>query len=295
MLRKILSLLGIAAEKEYSVQEATMTSVFYIVAALLFAGGMFVLRGATAALEFMAGYLVEKALSIDNLFVFMMLFSLFGVSTRDQRRILSLGIVGALVLRGAMIAVGSMLLHAFPALSYLFGGFLIFTAYKMLVQSETEDVNPNGNPLVRLVTRVLPLADGYDGEGFFVRQAGRLLATPLFLVLIIVEITDVMFAFDSIPAVLAVTRDPFIVLMSNAFAVMGLRAMYFVVAGLLERLRYLKPALAVVLTFVGMKMLLSNAYEIPVAVSLLVTVAILAVAVALSQIGNVALTRRAIN
>jgi len=283
MLSKVLALLGIEAGRELTTREAAVSSAFYVAAAMVFAAGMFFLRGANPALEFLTGYLLEKALSVDNLFVFMILFSMFGVSGAAQRRILSLGILGALVLRGAMIGAGTALLHVIPAVSYLFGGFLIYTGYRLAAERESEGFDPRSNPLVRLAKRLLPVADESEGEALVVRRAGKLVMTRLLLVLAVVEITDLMFAVDSIPAVLAITQDPFIVFTSNAFAVLGLRALYFVVVGLLDRLRYLRQALAGILAFVGLKMLLADVYEVPVLISLAVTVLALAVAVMLSR------------
>lgn len=282
-LSKVLTVLGIGGERAFSTREAAVASVFYVAAALAFAAGVFVFRGADPALAFLTGYLLEKALSVDNLFVFMILFGLFGVSGAAQRRVLSLGILGALVLRGAMIGAGTTLLHLIPAVTYLFGAFLAYTAYRLAVDHESEGFDPRSNPLVRVAMRCLPVADDADGGSFVVRRAGKLMMTRLFLVLVIVELTDLMFAIDSIPAVLAITQDPFIVFTSNAFAVLGLRALYFVVAGLLDRLRYLRQALAGILGFVGLKMLLADFYEIPVLISLAVTVLALAVAVMLSR------------
>lgn len=283
MLSKVLTLLGIGGERELTAREAAVASLFYIATAMAFAAGVFIFRGADPALAFLTGYLLEKALSVDNLFVFMILFGLFGVSGPAQRRILNLGILGALVLRGAMIGAGATLLHLVPAVTYLFGAFLTYTALRLVVDREGEGFDPRSNPLVRVAMRCLPVADDADGGAFVVRRAGKLLVTRLFLALVVVELTDLMFAVDSIPAVLAITRDPFIVFTSNACAVLGLRALYFVVAGLLDRLRYLRQALAAILGFVGLKMLLADVYEVPVLVSLAVTVLALAAAVMLSR------------
>jgi tellurite resistance protein TerC len=230
------------------------------------------------ALEFLTGYLIEKALSVDNLFVFALIFTMFAVPGKYQHRVLFWGVLGALVMRGVFIGAGAALLERFHWLIYVMGAFLIFTGIKLAVQKETE-IHPERNPLVRFFSKLFPVTKTYHGESFFVRTNGALAATPLFIVLLIVESTDVVFAVDSIPAIFAVTRDPFLVYTSNVFAILGLRSLYFLLAGALDKFHYLKPALAVILSFVGLKMLVSNFVKVPVGVSLGVIAGLLAVAV----------------
>jgi tellurite resistance protein TerC len=244
--------------------EAGIWSVVWVVLALAFAGGIWrywswwnpehASEGAEKSIEFITGYRIEKSLSVDNLFVFLVIFRYFGVPGHLQRRVLAWGILGALMLRAVFILAGAALLHRFDWMSYVFGGFLIFTGCK-LFRSVEDDVDPSRNPLLRLARRLLPLVDDYESSRFWVRRAGRWYATPLPLVLLVVESTDMVFAVDSIPAIFGVTRDPFIVYTSNVFAILGLRALYFLLAGFLGMFQYLKVGLAVVLVFVGLKML----------------------------------------
>jgi len=241
--------------------------------------------GGTAAVEFFAGYLIEKSLSLDNIFVIALIFAYFKVPRENQHRVLYLGILGALILRGIMIGVGAAMIRRFDWMSYVFGAILLVTAARMLF-SDHDKVEPEHNPLVRLARRMFPVTDRFRGEHFFVRENGRRMATPLLIVLIVIESTDVLFAVDSIPAVFAVTRDPFIVFTSNVFAVLGLRALYFVLADIIDRFRYLKVSLVVVLAFVGTKMLLSHRVPIPTLVSLGVIAAILTTGIVASVIVN---------
>jgi integral membrane protein, TerC family len=266
---------------EISVKEALLTSAAWIALALAFNVGVYFWRGGETALQFLSGYLIEKSLSVDNIFVFILVFAAFGVPAAHQFRVLFWGVLGALVMRGALILAGSALLEHFHWVIYLFGAFLVLTGAKMAFGKEAEP-HPERNPLVRLARRVLPMTDGFEGGKFFVRRSGALAATPLLLVLIVIETTDLVFAVDSIPAVFAVTEDPFIVYTSNVFAILGLRALYFALAGVVAKFRYLKPALALILAFVGAKMLLSGLVHIPTAASLAVIGGILAAAVALS-------------
>jgi len=243
------------------------------------------LSGRQAALQFLTGYVVEKSLSLDNIFVIALIFGYFHVPLPFQHRVLFWGILGALVLRGAMILAGAALLDRFDWMVYVFGGFLIVTAVKLLV-SRHENLEPERNPLIRLARRVFPVTDRIEGPGFFVHQGGRRAATPLFLVLLLVESTDVVFAVDSIPAIFAITRDPFLVFTSNVFAILGLRSLYFALAGLLHRFRYLKSGLVFVLAFVGVKMLLSHHHPIPTPVSLAVIGGILGVGLIASLVAS---------
>lgn len=236
------------------------------------------LTGRQAATQFLLGYVLEKSLSVDNIFVIAMIFAYFRVPVEMQHRVLFWGILGAVILRGVMIALGVALINRFDWVTYVFGALLIYTAIKMVTLRQ-ETVDPAQNPLVRLARRWLPVTDTYHGSRFFVREGGRRIATPLFLALLLVESSDVMFAVDSIPAVFAVTRDPFIVFTSNIFAILGLRSLYFVLAGYMAKFRYLKSALVFVLAYVGVKMMLSNHYHIPGEVSMGVILGILAVGI----------------
>jgi tellurite resistance protein TerC len=234
-----------------------------------------------AGLAFLTGYLIEKSLSVDNLFVIAVIFTAFGVPRAYQHRVLFWGILGALVMRGTMIGAGTVLLHQFHWIIYIFGGFLLFTGLKMLLTKERE-VDPRDSRVVRAMRRILPITEGYHGQHFFVREAGKLAATPLLVVLALVEATDMVFAVDSIPAIFAVTKDPFLVYTSNVFAILGLRSLYFVLSGMMGRFRYLKPALAMILIFVGAKMALVEVYNVPAACSLAVVIFILATALVAS-------------
>ncbi len=275
--------LGIFHRKahEVSLREALSWSVVWISLALLFNLGIYHFWGSEKALEFLAGYLIEKSLSVDNIFVFLMIFSYFAVPARYQHRVLFWGILGALVMRAIFIAAGAALLSAFHWIIYVFGGFLIITGIKMLFAGD-EKLEPERNPAVRLLRRVMHVTSDYHGQRFTIRTDGRLYATPLLLVLVVVETTDVIFAVDSIPAIFAVTSDPFIVYTSNVFAILGLRALYFLLAGVMEMFRYLKVGLSFVLCFVGVKMLLVDFYKIPIGVSLGAVAGILAVSILFS-------------
>jgi tellurite resistance protein TerC len=283
--------LGVFHRKAHvvSVREAALWSAVWIALALLFNAGLWWLRGPGPALEFFTGYLIEKSLSVDNIFVFALLFGSFGVPAAEQHRVLFWGILGALVLRAAFILAGAALLAHFHWVIYLFGAFLVVTGLRMaLARSANPDQLRDGepdlarHPVLRLVQRVLPVTPHYEGDRFFVRRGGRLLATPLFLVLVMVETSDLIFAIDSIPAIFAVTSDPFLVYTSNVFAILGLRALYFVLAGVMGALRYLKLGLAAVLVFVGVKMTLVDLYKIPPSLSLAVIATLLAAAVGAS-------------
>jgi tellurite resistance protein TerC len=263
------------------VKEAMIWTVVWVVLALLFAGGIWRFQGTEPALQFVAGYLIEKSLSVDNLFVFLVLFSYFKVPPVYQHKVLFWGILGALVMRAALIAVGAVLIARFHWTMYLFGAFLVFTGIKLAVQ-KGEGIHPEHNPVVNLVRRILPVSKDYSGSHFFIKENGRRFATPLLLVLLTVEFTDLVFALDSIPAIFAVTPDPFIVYTSNVFAILGLRSLYFALAGIMDLFHYLKHGLAVVLVFVGVKMLIVDLYKIPIGISLAVVGGILAVAVVLS-------------
>ncbi len=267
---------------EVSIKEAAIWSAVWITLALIFNYGIYYFMGSQAGLEFLTGYLIEKALSVDNIFVFVLIFSYFRVPAQYQHRVLFWGILGALFMRGAMIGAGAYLIHQFHWIIYIFGAFLVFTGIRMATQTEHE-IEPEANPVIRLVRRFMPVTNVYHGQKFFIKDTVgariRTVATPLFVVLVLVETTDLIFAVDSIPAIFAVTQDPFLVYTSNVFAILGLRALYFLLAGVINKFHYLKLGLSVVLIFVGVKMLLTDIYKIPIALSLGVIAAILAVSV----------------
>ena len=231
-----------------------------------------------AALAFFTGYLIEKSLSVDNIFVFILIFSFFAVPAAYQHRVLFWGILGALIMRGTLIAVGAALLHEFHWIIYIFGAFLIFTGIRMSWHHE-ENVQPDKNPVVKFFRRFMPVTETFEGDQFFVRRAGKLFATPLFLILLVVESTDLIFAVDSIPAIFAVTQDPFIVYTSNVFAILGLRALYFLLANVMDKFRYLKFGLSAVLVFIGVKMVIVDFYKIPIGISLGVVAGILTLSI----------------
>ena len=270
-----------------SVREAALWSVVWIATSAVFVALLWLRLGGAGddaaaravaddkALEFITGYLVEKALAIDNIFVFLMLFTYFAVPPEFQKRVLMIGILGALVLRGALILIGSLLIARFHWILYLFGAFLVFTGIKMWWAAGQEP-DLEANPALRWIRRRFRMAPGYDGERLFTRFEGEKMATPLLVVVVLIGIVDLIFAVDSIPAIFAITTDPFIVLTSNVFAILGLRAMYFLLAGMHERFHLLPYGLAIVLVLIGLKMLIADIYKVPVAWSLLATCAILA-------------------
>ncbi len=260
-------------------REALGWSAFWIGLAVAFNVGVYIFQGSEKGLEWTTGYVIEKSLSVDNIFVFLMIFSAFAVPAQYQHRVLFWGIIGALVTRVALIAAGAALLGSFHFIIYIFGAFLIFTGIKFLRDSSEHVPTIEHNLFVRVARRFLPVTEGYEGQKLFTRRNGALFATPLFLVLLVIESTDVVFAVDSIPAIYAVTDDPFIVFTSNVFAILGLRSLYFVLNGYMSGFTYLKPALASVLVFVGTKMLLVDVYKIHPLVSLGVIVTIISVAV----------------
>ena len=265
-----------------SLKEAMSWSLGLIALALLFGGFLWWREGAQHALEYYTGYLIELSLSVDNLFVFILIFNYFGVPAEAQPKVLKWGILGAIVMRFVMILLGALLLARFEWIIYVFGGILVLTGVRMLL-SDDQRIEPERNPIVRLTRRLLPIADTYDGAKFTCRTSrGRLLATPLVLVLLVVEWSDLVFAIDSIPAIFAITRDPFLVYSSNVFAILGLRALFFVLAGMMDRFVYLKPGVALILVFVGGKMAVSAWLHVPTAVSLAIVLLTLASAVGLS-------------
>ena len=263
-------------------RESMAWTVVWISLALLFNLGVWHFAGSAKALEFFTGYVIEKSLSVDNVFVFALLFSYFAVPAQFQHKVLFWGVLGALVMRAIMIAVGAALITKFAWIIYVFGGFLVLTGLKMIFKRE-EEIHPERNPVVRLFKKFMPVTPDYRGDRFFVVENGVRMATPLFVVLLLVEISDLIFAVDSIPAIFAVTTDPFIVYTSNVFAILGLRSLYFALAGVMDKFHYLKIGLGVVLAFVGVKMLLAHSpWKIDTLVSLGVIVAILTVSVVVS-------------
>jgi tellurite resistance protein TerC len=267
-----------------SLREAVTWSAVWVALSLCFAFAIYRTMGKQSGLEFLTGYLIEYALSVDNIFVFVLIFSYFNVPEKYQHRVLFWGIVGALLLRGVMIIAGSALVARFSWTLYIFGAFLVFTGLRMAFQKSGDAYNPERDPVLRLARKVIPVTSEYSGDKFFVKQSdrsGRLrhAATPLFIVLLIVDTTDIVFATDSIPAIFAVTRDPFIVYTSNICAVLGLRALYFLLAGVVDKFVYLKLGLSLVLIFIGGKMLLEHFFHLPIVASLGVVGAVLAASI----------------
>ncbi len=281
--------LGVFQKKAHAVKvkEALLLSAFWIALALLFNLGVYMVSGPEKALQFTAGYLLEKSLSVDNIFVFILVFKCFRVSPVYQHKILFWGILGALVMRAIFILVGITLIERFHWTIYIFGVFLIFTGLRMAFgkeKDEDKELDPEKSLVIRLFKKVMPVTtENVEGK-FFVRKAGRLYATPFFIVLLVVETTDVIFAVDSIPAVLAITTDPFIVYTSNVFAILGLRALYFALSGVMQVFHHLHYGLSAILVFVGAKMLLTDVYHFPIVVALLVIAAILTASIAASII-----------
>lgn len=261
-------------------REAAIASFGWIGVSVLFGLGMLYFRGEQPALEFFTGYLIEKALSVDNLFLFLVIFRAFAVEDRLRHRLLEWGVVGALVMRGIMIGVGAELVENFSWILYVLGGFLVFAGIRMLFKQV--DMHPEKSRIVGFAQRYLRVTPGFHGEKFFVRDGGKLFATQLFVALLVVEFTDVTLATDSIPAIYGITRDPFIVYTSNVLAILGLRALYFLLAGIIDRLRFLDEGLAVVLVFIGGKMISEPWIHIPVTVSLAVVGGVLLTALAMS-------------
>jgi tellurite resistance protein TerC len=280
--------LGLVNKKAHAVttKEAAIWTAVWASLAFAFNGVVWWLKGPGPALEFLTGYLIEFSLSVDNIFVFIMLFSYFVVDAAYRHRVLFWGIIGALVFRALMIGVGSALIAQFHWVMYIFGAFLLFTGVKMGVAKDGGEPDPEKNPIVKTFKRFFPTTDKYHGEHFFVKEAGSTVwkATPLFIVLLVIETTDVMFALDSIPAIFAITTDPFIVFTSNVFAILGLRSLYFLLDGIMDLFRFLKIGLAVVLSFIGVKMLIMDFYHIPTMASLAVVGGILAISIIASLV-----------
>lgn len=271
--------------KPVRMREASAWVAVWVALGLAFGGWIFLTRGATSGGEYLAGYLIEYSLSMDNVFVFAVLFAYFGVPAAYQHRLLFWGVLGAIVFRAIFILAGTALLERFSFVIYIFGALLLFTAWRM-VTAGTEHVDPSANPILRLMRRIIPVTDTYEGQKFFTRRNGKLWATPLFAALVVVETSDIMFAIDSVPAILSITTDQFIVFTSNAFAIMGLRSLYFLLAGLIDRFEYLKYGLAALLTFAGLKMLLSDVIHLDVWLSLGIIVAILLASIVVSLVAT---------
>ena len=268
-------------------KEAALWSLVWVLLALVFNAGIYYVSGPERALEFLTGYVIEYSLSVDNIFVFIVIFSYFAVPEAYRHRVLFWGIVGALIMRGIFIALGAALLHRFHWIIYIFGAFLVITGIKMLLKEETE-VHPENNAVIKLLRRLMPITERYEGQRFFVTRHGQRFATPLLVVLLTVESTDLIFAVDSVPAIFAVTSDPFIVYTSNVFAILGLRALYFLLAGVMDLFCYLRYGLGFVLSFVGTKMMLADVYKIPISISL----GVIATALALSIIVSLLFPRK---
>jgi tellurite resistance protein TerC len=277
---------GKKGQHEVSVSEALKMTAVWIGVSLIFCGGIWLYEGDEKAMEFLAGYLIEKSLSMDNLFVFLMLFSFFGVQRKYQHEVLFWGIFGALVLRSIFIFAGTAIINQFEWILGVFGVFLIYTGIKMFGHQDDENVDPSKNIFVKLFKKFFPVTDQMHDDKFFITENGKRLATPLFIALLVIETTDVAFAVDSIPAVFSVSRDPFIVLTSNVFAILGLRALYFALAAVAKYFTYLKYGLGIILSFVGIKMLLEVIWhiEVPTPLSLVFIFGILVLSMGLSYI-----------
>ncbi|MHB0936258.1 MAG: TerC family protein [Armatimonadota bacterium] len=277
--------LGVIHRKAHVIQfrEAMRWSAFWIALALSFGVIVYFWRGPEVGLQFFTGYLIEESLSVDNLFVMLMIFTYFRVPALYQHKVLFWGILGALVMRATFIVTGVALIEKFHWMIYLFGGILVFTGIKMALEKDKE-IHPEHNPVLRLFRRLIPVTKDYVGGSFFVQQEGRRWATPLAVVLVLIETTDLIFAVDSVPAVLAVSRDPFIIYTSNVFAILGLRSLYFALAGMMNRFQFLHYGLAVILVFVGGKMLLSNKIHLPIQVALGVVLGTLALSIIVSLV-----------
>ena len=281
-----LKLFGRKGQHEVSIKEALQMTFVWIFVSLLFCAGIWFYEGDNKAMEFLAGYLIEKSLSMDNLFVFLMLFSFFGVQRKYQHEVLFWGIFGALILRSIFIFAGAAMVQRFEWILGIFGAFLIYTGIKMFSHKDDESVDPSNNIFVKLFKKFFPVTDQMHEDKFFIIENGKRLATPLFIALLVIETTDVAFAVDSIPAVFSVSRDPFIVLTSNIFAILGLRALYFALAAIAKYFAYLKYGLGIILSFVGVKMLMEvfGFGKVPTGISLLIIFGVLVLSMGLSVI-----------
>ena len=278
--------LGVFHRKQHTVKvkEALIWSAIWITLALVFNVGIYYTLGQQKALEFLTGYVVEKSLSIDNLFVFILLFGFFKVESKLQHRVLFWGVLGAIVLRAIFIFAGVALINQFHWIIYIFGAFLVYTGIKMLFEDDDKEVHPDRNPVVKWIKRIYPVASNDEKGSFFRRIDKKLHITPLFIVLLLIEVSDLIFAVDSIPAILSISNDTYIVFTSNIFAIMGLRSLYFAVSEVMGLFRYLKFGLAAILAFVGIKMCISSIYEIPISVSLLFILGTVTISILLSKL-----------
>ena len=284
--------LGVFHRKAHAVttREATVWCFVWISLGLIFNAGIYIWMGPEKGLEFFTGYLIEYSLSVDNIFVFIIILTYFSVAPAHQHRVLFWGILGALIMRGVFIGAGALLLQSFHWVIYIFGAFLVFTGIKMITNEETS-VHPEDNPIIKVLRRIMPISPQFEGQRFFVKRDGKWAATPLFVVLLVIESTDLIFAVDSVPAIFAVSQDPFIVYTSNVFAILGLRSLYFLLAGVMDLFIYLRYGLGVVLSFVGVKMLLADIYKIPIGLSLAVVAGVLAISIVASLLARPKSTR----
>ncbi len=272
-------------DKEMKWKESLFWAIFWVSLAMVFNVLVYYVYGKTVALEFLAGFLIEKALSVDNLFVFLVIFSFFAVPKKLQHRVIFWGVFGAMLMRGVFVGLGTLLLSKFHWVTYVFGGFLVITGFKTMF-SKDEEKDLSQSLFIKVVKKIMPLSPNYHGNHFFIKQDGRWVATMLFLVLLTVEFTDVVFAIDSVPAVFAVSSDPFIVYSSNIFAILGLRALFFLLSGAMDQLKYLKLGLGLVLAYVGVKMMMVEFYKIPIGVSLAIIGGVFAISIAASLVHN---------
>ncbi|TVQ05123.1 MAG: TerC family protein [Balneolaceae bacterium] len=266
---------------EISIRESLVWTAIWIILAVIFGIGLYYFMSPEASLEYFTGYLIEKSLSVDNIFVFLLIFTYFGVEPKYQHRVLFWGIFGALVFRLLFILIGVALIEKFHWVIYIFGAFLIFTGIKLGLEKDKE-IQPEKNPVLKLVRRYIPVTKHYHGQNFFIKRGNRYIATPMFVVLVVIETTDIVFALDSIPAIMAITRDTFIIYSANAFAILGLRALYFALSGVMRLFHYLHYGLAFILVYIGIKMMLEGIYQIPTAITLGIIIATLTISVILS-------------
>lgn len=266
---------------EISIRESLIWTGIWIILAVIFGIGLYFFMSPESSLEYFTGYLIEKSLSVDNIFVFLLIFTYFGVDAKYQHRVLFWGIFGALVFRLLFILVGVALIERFHWVIYIFGAFLILTGIKLALEKDKE-IRPDRNPILKLVRRFVPITKNYHGQKFFIKRGKRYIATPMFVVLVVIETTDIVFALDSIPAIMAITRDTFIIYSANAFAILGLRALYFALSGVMRLFHYLHYGLAFILVYIGIKMLLEGVYQIPTMVTLAIIISTLTISVLLS-------------
>ncbi len=266
---------------EISIRESLVWTAIWIILAVIFGIGLYYFMSPEASLEYFTGYLIEKSLSVDNIFVFLLIFTYFGVEPKYQHRVLFWGIFGALVFRLLFILIGVALIEKFHWIIYIFGAFLIFTGIKLGLEKDKK-IEPEKNPILKIVRRYIPITKQYHGQNFFIKRNGRYIATPMFVVLVVIETTDIVFALDSIPAIMAITRDTFIIYSANAFAILGLRALYFALSGVMRLFHYLHYGLAFILVYIGFKMMLEGIFKIPTTVTLFIIISTLTISVILS-------------